>query len=189
MNTETNLRRRSTVETAVRKAVLIALCAIAPVAAMADEQAATASVTRTENVSLADLDLSTPEGVRAAHDRLHETARRLCSQVADTRTSRISRTTLRAWMKRWRMHYGNSTGQSSRPPRSRLGNFNCHSLLGAGGLQLIMAVWLQVALIWVRSICSGPFARICSRTLLALATNRQLGNGRNGPTAFGHAII
>jgi UrcA family protein len=51
---------------------------------MADEQAATASVTRTENVSLADLDLSTPEGVRAAHDRLHETARRLCSQVADS---------------------------------------------------------------------------------------------------------
>lgn len=34
-------------------------------------------------LSFADLDLSTPEGVRTAHERLHQTARNLCSQIAD----------------------------------------------------------------------------------------------------------
>jgi UrcA family protein len=35
-------------------------------------------------VSLAGLDLSTPEGMRSAEDRLHKTAQHLCSQVTDT---------------------------------------------------------------------------------------------------------
>jgi UrcA family protein len=39
--------------------------------------------TRAVKVSLADLDLSTLEGRRAARERLHETARRLCSQLVD----------------------------------------------------------------------------------------------------------
>ena len=34
-------------------------------------------------VSLTDLDLSTAEGVRAAHERLHDVARRLCAQIAE----------------------------------------------------------------------------------------------------------
>ncbi|HLQ08560.1 MAG TPA: UrcA family protein [Steroidobacteraceae bacterium] len=40
------------------------------------------SVTRAANVSLADLDLSTLEGSRAAHERLEAIARRLCAELA-----------------------------------------------------------------------------------------------------------
>jgi UrcA family protein len=39
--------------------------------------------TRTAQVSLADIDLSTAMGQLQARDRLHETARRLCARVAD----------------------------------------------------------------------------------------------------------
>jgi UrcA family protein len=38
---------------------------------------------RAKKVSLADVDLSTVEGQRAARERLHQAARNLCSQVAD----------------------------------------------------------------------------------------------------------
>jgi UrcA family protein len=40
------------------------------------------SVTRAANVSLADLDLSTPEGSRTAHERLETMAQRLCAELA-----------------------------------------------------------------------------------------------------------
>lgn len=40
------------------------------------------SVTRAANVSLADLDLSTLEGARAAHERLESMARRVCTELA-----------------------------------------------------------------------------------------------------------
>jgi UrcA family protein len=40
------------------------------------------SVARAANVSLADLDLSTLEGSRAAHERLEAMARRLCAELA-----------------------------------------------------------------------------------------------------------
>jgi UrcA family protein len=40
------------------------------------------SVTRAVNVPLAGLDLSTPEGSRAAHERLETMARRLCTELA-----------------------------------------------------------------------------------------------------------
>lgn len=43
------------------------------------------SVTRAANVSLADLDLSTPAGQRVAHERLQAMARRLCSELAHNR--------------------------------------------------------------------------------------------------------
>jgi UrcA family protein len=36
-----------------------------------------------KTVSFADLDLSTPEGARAAHDRLHEVARGVCGHAED----------------------------------------------------------------------------------------------------------
>jgi len=61
----------------------MALLALAPVAAIAQSPAAAGVETRTSNLSLADLDLSTPAGVDAARDRLQQTARRRCSQVAD----------------------------------------------------------------------------------------------------------
>jgi UrcA family protein len=40
------------------------------------------SVTRAGNVSVADLDLSTPEGSRVARERLEAMARRLCAELA-----------------------------------------------------------------------------------------------------------
>jgi len=43
------------------------------------------SLTRAANVSLADLDLSTLEGSRAAHERLEAMARRLCSELTRNR--------------------------------------------------------------------------------------------------------
>ncbi len=39
-------------------------------------------MTRAANVSLADLDLSTLEGSRAAYERLEAMARRLCAELA-----------------------------------------------------------------------------------------------------------
>jgi UrcA family protein len=83
MNTETNLPRRSSLESAVLKAALIALCAIAPITVMADTQPAPAPETHAAKVSLADVDLSTPDGLRIAYERLRDTARRLCSQQED----------------------------------------------------------------------------------------------------------
>jgi UrcA family protein len=38
---------------------------------------------RAKQVSLADIDLSTVEGQRAARERLHQAARHLCAHVAD----------------------------------------------------------------------------------------------------------
>jgi UrcA family protein len=56
---------------------------LVPVAAVADEHAATAPNTRVEDVSLADLDLSTSEGMRVARERLHAMAQRICARNAD----------------------------------------------------------------------------------------------------------
>jgi UrcA family protein len=78
MYTETNLPDRSSLESAVLTAALIALCAIAPIKVMADTQPAPAAETLAAKVSLADLDLSTSEGQRVAYERLHQSARRLC---------------------------------------------------------------------------------------------------------------
>jgi UrcA family protein len=64
----------------VRTVTLAALVGIGPAAWAASAPAT--SVTHSTSVSLSDIDLSTTEGRRMARDRLHETARRLCSQVA-----------------------------------------------------------------------------------------------------------
>jgi UrcA family protein len=83
MNTDTYMARRFGPQVAVRTTALMALLALAPVAAIAQSPAAAGVETRTSNLSLAGLDLSTPAGVDAARDRLQQTARRRCSQVAD----------------------------------------------------------------------------------------------------------
>ena len=46
------------------------------------KQTSSHSVTRAANISLTDLDLSTLEGSRAAHERLEIMARRLCTELA-----------------------------------------------------------------------------------------------------------
>jgi UrcA family protein len=56
-------------------------CLAVPAAALADEPQG--AVGRSARVSLSDLDLSTPEGMQAARERVHATARRLCQQLAD----------------------------------------------------------------------------------------------------------
>ena len=85
MNTPTNPLRRVNRQIALRAVVLVALLAIAPLAVMADERGPVLD-TRVAKVSLAGLDLATPDGMAAARDRLHETALLLCAQVADTRS-------------------------------------------------------------------------------------------------------
>jgi UrcA family protein len=83
MNTDTYMLGRFRRRGAVRTAGLMALLVIAPVLVLAETPPVPAADTRAASVSLADLDLSTPEGARAARDRLHETARRLCSRLVD----------------------------------------------------------------------------------------------------------
>src|SRR6266404_600696 len=84
--TDTCGRRRFTPQIAIRTTALMALLALAPVAAMADGHQAAVLETRVAKVSLADVDLSTPEGRRVAYDRLRKTARRLCGQIEDMRS-------------------------------------------------------------------------------------------------------
>ena len=86
MNTETHLSRPSRrIQASVRSLIFTALIAMAPVAAYADQHAATAANTRVADVSLADLNLSTSEGMRVARERLHAMAQRICAGHADNR--------------------------------------------------------------------------------------------------------
>jgi UrcA family protein len=61
-----------------------ALIAFAAVVA-AQEHSAKAPETLSANVSLADLDLTTPQGERVARERLQTAATRLCNTFGDTR--------------------------------------------------------------------------------------------------------
>ena len=70
------------VESSRSKLALMGLCIAILTSAIAKQlpaRAADASVT----VSLADLNLSTDEGMKKARERLHQTARRLCEEVVD----------------------------------------------------------------------------------------------------------
>ena len=82
MNAQTRARRPSS--SAVIAIACIALSAVAPLAALADPPTAAAPDTLESRVSLADLDLSTAKGVRAAHKRLKSTAEHLCHQLGDS---------------------------------------------------------------------------------------------------------
>ena len=66
-------------------AVLSAILTLAPGVLMAQAHSAMPPEVVTTKVSLADLDLTTPEGVRAARDRLAQTANRLCRRFSDDR--------------------------------------------------------------------------------------------------------
>jgi len=66
----------------LRAGMLAAICSIGTLAAVAGAAPSSTPVVHSTSVSLSDLDLSTTDGRRMARDRLHETARRLCSQVA-----------------------------------------------------------------------------------------------------------
>ena len=60
-------------------AILMALIGILPVRTMADQSALTAPANSVTEVSLTDLDLSTPTGMRLARDRLQSVAERVCA--------------------------------------------------------------------------------------------------------------
>ena len=82
MNTETRPTVRSISPLiSIRVAALVALLALTSAAALADQPPAT----QVAKLSLAGLDLSTPEGARAAYERIKTTAERLCFQLSDTR--------------------------------------------------------------------------------------------------------
>ncbi len=81
-----NIKTRPTVRSinplsSIRAAALVAVLALTSAAALADQPPAT----RAAKLSLAGLDLSTPEGARAAYERIKTTAERLCFQLSDTR--------------------------------------------------------------------------------------------------------
>jgi UrcA family protein len=57
------------------------LFGILPVGTTADQPVTADAVSRVADVALADLDLSTPEGMRVARDRLHTMAQRVCAEL------------------------------------------------------------------------------------------------------------
>ena len=65
---------------ACRTAVVIALLGLVPVLSIADQGAPAKSDSSVADVPLSDLNLSTPEGLRQARDRLHTMAERLCAE-------------------------------------------------------------------------------------------------------------
>ena len=69
--------------TALLAALTLALTATASTSALADPVSKPSSETRSAAVSIADLDLSTPDGLSTARDRLRTAARRLCKRVAN----------------------------------------------------------------------------------------------------------
>jgi UrcA family protein len=83
MNAQTRLRPSLR---AVIATVCIGLSAIAPPVAFADPASAR-TPTLESKVSLSDLNLSTPQGVRAAHRRLRAKAEHLCRQLEDSVTT------------------------------------------------------------------------------------------------------
>ena len=71
--------------TASAAVILTASFGIVPVSTFADQGAVTTAVSSVADVSLSDLNLSTPEGMRWARDRLHATAERVCAERGGSR--------------------------------------------------------------------------------------------------------
>jgi UrcA family protein len=65
---------------ACRMLGLVALCALAPAAFLTSKEGTPSPAPRSVRVSLAGLDLSTPDGARDARERIRKTARDLCAQ-------------------------------------------------------------------------------------------------------------
>jgi len=71
--------------TASAAVILTASFGIVPVSTFADQGAVTTAVSSVADVALSDLNLSTPEGMRWARDRLHATAERVCAERGGSR--------------------------------------------------------------------------------------------------------
>jgi UrcA family protein len=82
MNIQTESIHLHNLHKAARKMVFISLCVAAPMAVFA--QSPSPPPASSAKVSLAQLDLATPEGMRVAHERLHAAARLACSHVENS---------------------------------------------------------------------------------------------------------
>jgi UrcA family protein len=82
MNIPTSSIARAQTESGVSKLALISLCTVFMTAAITKQLPAHAA-DAIAMVSLADLDLSTEQGMQVARERLDQTARRLCKQVVN----------------------------------------------------------------------------------------------------------
>lgn len=86
MNTDTCLSRSLTpLYSTVQAAMVAALLAIAPLVTTADQPIAATADARIADVSLADLNLSRADGMRAARERLRAMAERVCAGAANGR--------------------------------------------------------------------------------------------------------
>lgn len=83
MNTVTRIDLSSHAKTTTLALVLLALCAIVSTASFADPGGGASKVTVSGAVSLAGLDVLTPEGVRLANWRIQQMAQRLCLQIVN----------------------------------------------------------------------------------------------------------
>jgi UrcA family protein len=94
MNIKTRVGDRTFDRKALLPAVALATLLVGvTVSALADAPRPTATAESvTAKVSLADLDVSTPEGARAASARLAKMAQRLCRRLGDTRRASDSAT-------------------------------------------------------------------------------------------------
>jgi UrcA family protein len=85
----TSITHTSLTHTGLTRAALIVVITVLatniPGAATADSHSVAQPERVSATVSLADLDLATPEGARLAHDRLAKTALTLCRRFSDTR--------------------------------------------------------------------------------------------------------
>ena len=84
MTAQTRFRPSSS---AVIATACIALSAVATLPALADPPTAPAPHSLQSKVAMADLDLSTAKGLRAAHKRLRAKAEHLCRQLGDSASS------------------------------------------------------------------------------------------------------
>src|SRR5205814_7992732 len=93
MNTQSILSGRfGGRHTAAGAAILMAAFGVVPVSTLADQRAATTSVSSVADVALSDLNLSRPEGMRVARARLHTMAERACANRGGSREPSSQRT-------------------------------------------------------------------------------------------------
>jgi UrcA family protein len=85
MIARTAFSRLSRSKTVARAAALLLVYLAVPLAAMAQQPSSAVSQTSAAKASLAGLDLTTRQGLAAARNRLHESARASCSQAIDNR--------------------------------------------------------------------------------------------------------
>jgi UrcA family protein len=83
MNTATHRAPASCLKASICATALLALSFLGSTVGVAGPQADPAPVTHSTKVYLTGLDPSTFEGVKVARERLRQSPRRLCNQVAD----------------------------------------------------------------------------------------------------------